>query len=228
MNKKMLFNVLFFLNIMSFLRRFLRSRRPSPQGDASIERGHTFVRIDDNDRYFEAEFFKYAAAPQYLVKYCLEDNQPQWHCTCPDFIYRRMVSQTMCKHCQGAAMSVMAPTPFVNAHITPITPEEYTQLMATPIGHPLPLVGRTVRMRVEITGEPGYVAYTNRKWRCYTCGGPSGVKYLKGKQCKHIACYTHSLEDDTYEQYITVMATGSFRGARNRQTIDRKANWQRF
>jgi len=225
----MLFNVLFFkINIMSFLRRFLRSRRPSPQGDASIERGHPFVRLEDDDQHFEAEFFKYAAAPQYLVKYWLKDNQPQWHCTCPDFIYRRMVSQTMCKHCQGAAMSVMAPTPFVNAHITPITPEEYTQLMATPIGHPLPLVGRTVRMRVEITGEPGYVAYTNRKWRCYTCGGPSGIKYLKGKQCKHIACYTHSLEDDTYEQYITVMATGSFRGARNRQTIDRKANWQRF
>ena len=213
---------------MSFLRRFLRSNRPTPQGDDSIERGHPFVRLEGGDRYFEAEFFKYAAAPQYLVKYCLEDNQPQWHCTCPDFIYRRMVSQTMCKHCQGAAMSVMAPTPFVNAHITPITPEEYTQLMATPIGHPLPLVGRTVRMRVEITGEPGYVAYTNRKWRCYTCGGPSGIHYLKGKQCKHIACYTHSLEDDTYEQYITVMATGSFRGARNRQTIDRKAIWQRF
>lgn len=213
---------------MSFLRGFLTERRPSPQGDPSIARGRKFTRLGRDEICFETEFFKYAAAPQYLIKYWVQDNQPQWYCTCPDFIHRRLPTRTMCKHCQGASMLIREPTPFVNAHISQISSDEYDEMIVMPIGQPIPILGRNTRMRVQMTGEPGYVAFTNRKWRCYTCGGPSGTEYLKGKQCKHIACYTHSQENDSYAQYITNMNTRAFRSARNRQVNERRAIWQRF
>ena len=214
--------------VMSLLRRFLHEHRSAPKGDPSIERGKNFTRLGRDDSYFETEFFKSAAAPQYLVRYWLQDNQPQWHCTCPDFIHRRMSTRTMCKHCQGAATLIRAPTPFINAHMTQIAPSEYDQMIVMPIGQPLPLVGRVLRMRVEMTGSPGYVAFTAGKWRCYTCGGQSGIEYLKGKQCKHIACYSHSLLDATYAQYVTVMNVGAFMTAKNRQRYAGRAAWQRF
>ena len=155
----------------SLLERLLS--RSAPNGAPQMKKGGPFTRIKDKDvLYFETEFFKYAAAPQYLIRYWLENNSPKWSCTCPDFVHRRRTTNTMCKHCSGAAILVRpSPTPFVLTHLHTIPEDSYNLMLATPIGQPLTIFGQSIRIRVEISGPPGYIAFANRKWRCYTCGG---------------------------------------------------------
>ena len=218
------------------VRRFLRRLRKTPRGDPNIKRGIPFTRLRNIDEmFFETEFFKYNAAPQYLIHYWIENRSPKWSCTCPDFIHREASQNKMCKHCQGAAMLVRPrTTPFVTKHVRVISEEVYNEMLATPIGEPLPILpmgGSTRRLRITIgNSEPGYIAYLAGRsiFVCYTCGGPSGSHYLKGRQCKHIACYSKSLVDDNYTQYCQPMLSGAFRTAVNRQKNDQKAAWQRF
>ena len=197
-------------------------------GDPSIVRGLPFTRLGNSPLFFETEFFKYAAAPQYLVRYSLVHNSPVWNCTCPDFRYRRAANSTMCKHCQGSAILIRAPTPFVTRHVSPITHQSYDLLHQLPIGEPLAVFGPGTKLRVDVTGEPGYISFTRGRWKCFTCGGRDGRTYLKGRQCKHIACYSESLVDDDYEQYCTVLVNRVFSRAMRRQRRQGRTAWQRF
>ena len=197
-------------------------------GDPSIVRGLPFTRLGNSPLFFETEFFKYAAAPQYLVRYSLVHNSPVWNCTCPDFRYRRAANSTMCKHCQGSAILIRAPTPFVTRHVSPITHQSYDLLHQLPIGEPLAVFGPGTKLRVDVTGEPGYISFTRGQWKCYTCGGRDGRTYLKDRQCKHIACYSESLVDDDYEQYCTVLVNRVFSRAMRRQRRQGRTAWQRF
>ena len=206
----------------------LRGYNRDVLGDPSIARGLPFTRLGNNPLFFETEFFKYAAAPQYIIKYRLVHNSPVWHCTCPDFRYRRARNSTMCKHCQGSAILIRAPTPFVTAHVSQITQQLYDLLYRLPIGSPLPVFGPDTKIRVDLTGESGYIAFTRGRWKCYTCGGRDGRTYLKGRQCKHIACYSESLIDADYEQYCTVLNNRVFSRDMRRQRRQGETAWQRF
>jgi hypothetical protein len=215
---------------MSILtRRVIYRHHPGARGDPSLVGGRNFTRLGNETKWFETDYFKYGAAPQYLLRYSLKSNSPKWSCTCPDFVYRRAQHDLMCKHCEGAALLVRNPSEFVLRHVREIDQETYNFILATPLGQPLPLFGHVVRVRVNVpAAEPGFISYTHNRWHCYTCGGPNGSIYLKGKQCKHIACYIHSLTDDNYQQYSIQMEYGAFRGARNRQRRDVLTHWQRF
>jgi len=208
-------------------RHFLRGH-PGAVGDLSLVGGKRCTYLGPEPRWFETDYFKYGAAPQYLVKYWFEGPSPHWSCTCPDFVYRRSANGTMCKHCEGAALLVRGATRFVFKHVHLISKPMYNIIDATPLGRHLPLFGQLVRVRVTISGEPGYVSCTRNRWRCYTCGGPDGSKFLKGKQCKHIACYVKSLSDASYTQFCQLMQAVSFRTAHNQQVRDTRTNWQRF
>lgn len=207
-------------------RHFIRDH-PGARGDPSLVGGKRWTYLDTKPRWFETDYFKYGAAPQYLVQYWFEANVARWSCTCPDFVYRRSANGTMCKHCEGAALLIRQPSTFVLKHVSEISQGMYNLIDATPLGQPLPLFGQRVTAKVFISGEPGYVSFTNR-WRCYTCGGTDGSTFLKGKQCKHIACYVHSLSDASYMQYCQVMQAVPFAVAHNRQWLDGNTNWQRF
>jgi len=207
--------------------RLRRSNR-AVVGDPSIIRGLPFTRLGNVPLFFETEFFKYAAAPQYLIRYHLVNNSPVWTCTCPDFRYRRAATATMCKHCQGSSLLVRAPTPFVTAHISPISLQSYDLLRPTPIGAALSVFGPGGKIRVDVTGDSGYIAFTRGQWKCYTCGGRDGRTYLKGRQCKHIACYSESLVDDNYEQYCTVLTNQAFSRDMRQQRRQGRTAWQRF
>ena len=205
----------------------LRVRPNHIIGAPEIQRGNRFTRVGREKMFFEAEFFKYAAAPQYLIRYWLENNSPKWSCSCPDFLFRRRTSETLCKHCQAAAhMARGELTPFINAHMRIIPEGEYNVLNSLPIGAPLPLFGQG-RWKIDISPEPGYISW-NRQWKCYTCGGPSGNVYLKHKQCKHVACYSQSLVDNMYTQFCTPVARIPFNNAVTVQRNAGRAAWQRF
>ena len=200
------------------------------RGSFQIPTGATFEDIGPNIQNFKVTYFKFAARQAYDVHY---DNLPAtdgplWNCTCPDFRYRRAMNSTMCKHCQGSALLIRAPTPFVTAHVSPITQQLYGILHQMPIGSPLAVFGPDTKIRVNLAGESGYIAFTRGQWKCYTCGGRDGRTYLKGRQCKHIACYSESLVDDDYEQYYTVLANQAFSRDMRRQRRQGRTAWQRF
>jgi predicted nucleic acid-binding Zn finger protein len=206
---------------------YIRVRPNNIVGAPDIRRGARFTRIGRDKLFFEAEFFKYAAAPQYLIRYWLQNNSPKWACSCPDFLFRRRGSETLCKHCQAAAhLSRGEITPFINAHMCIISENEYNLLAGIPIGAPLPLFGRG-RFRIDISPEPGYISW-NREWKCYTCGGPSGNVYIKNKQCKHIACYSQSLIDNRYQPFCTPVSRSVFNAAVTAQRNAGMAAWRRF
>jgi len=199
------------------------------RGDPTIPRGLPMAFIGPDELYCEVHYFKYGAAPVYLVRYMVENTAPRWSCTCPDFIYRRAASGKMCKHCQGCVIfKTLMPTVFVQNHINQITQDNYNKMRVTPIGEPLSVFGQQVYIRVEICGEPGYIGYIANVWRCYTCGGSRGIRFLKGKQCKHIACYSYSLIHNDYEQYCHNMEQTRFVTACNRQRRSGRTHWQRF
>ena len=75
-------------------RHFLRDHAGAV-GDPSLVGGKRCTYLGTEPRWFETDYFKYGAAPQYLVKYWLEANSPHWSCTCPDFVYRRAAVHTM-------------------------------------------------------------------------------------------------------------------------------------
>lgn len=205
----------------------IRVRPKHIVGAPDIRRGSRFTRLRSGPVFFEAEFFKYAASPQYLIRYRLENNSPKWTCSCPDFLFRRRATETMCKHCQaGAHLARGELTPFISDHMRIISEEKYNLLSGLQIGAPLPLFGQG-RWRIDISPEPGYIAW-NRQWKCYTCGGPSGNVYIKNKQCKHIACYSHSLVNDIYQQFCTPVARAAFNNAVSAQVNVNSAAWQRF
>jgi predicted nucleic acid-binding Zn finger protein len=220
----------------SLVLRLLRRLRKTPRGNPKIKRGTPFTKLKNiNEMFFETEFFKYNAAPQYLIRYWLENRSPKWSCTCPDFVFRQAPQHKMCKHCHGAAMLTRPrPTAFVIRHVKQLTEDMYNKMLAMPIGEPLPILPRglpTKRMRITIgNSEPGYIAYigSTSTFVCYTCGGAAGSHHLKGRQCKHIACYSKSLVDDDYVAYCQLMSSGTFRTAVNRQKNENKTAWQRF
>lgn len=217
-----------------FKKRQTRHSPLEPRGHPNIKRGIPFTRLKNKKKmFFETEFFKEAAAPQYIIKYWLEPvgviQTPQWSCTCPDFVFRRGPSQKMCKHCSAAAMFVrQKDDTFIRKHITIIDANTYDTLKNIPIGQPIPLVGRSTYAKITISPEPGYIAYTANKWRCYTCGGRDGSIYLKNKQCKHLACYFTSLNVETYVQYCRIISSNRFRTQMLAQKKKGRAAWQRF
>lgn len=222
----------------ALVRRLIDRWRKTPQGEPKIKKGLPFTRLKHTEEmFFETEFFKYNAKPQYLIHYWLEQQglakTPKWSCTCPDFVNRKGPQHKMCKHCQAVAMLARANTsPFIAKHLRVLTKDIYYKMIAMPIGQPLPILPNgapTKRLRITIAdSEPGYIAYISRRFICYTCGGPAGVQYLKGRQCKHIACYSKSLNDDDYKQYCHIMPTNMFRTAVQQQQRNTKTAWQRF
>lgn len=207
--------------------RTRRSRIMGPVDNPLLHGGLRCVQIGSQPKFFETDYFKYGAAPQYLLRYWVESGQPHWHCTCPDFIYRRYGTGTMCKHCMGAAKLVLEPIRFVQVHIREISEQIYLKMIQLTIGQFLPMFGQPVCVRVNISGQPGYIRFISR-WRCYTCGGPNGSRFLKDKQCKHIACYLKSLDTPDYGQYCTTMARPAFLGAVRQQITAGKTHWHRF
>jgi hypothetical protein len=211
------------------IQRTIARREVGPIGDPSLEGGKKFTRLGDASLCFETDYFLHGSAPQYLVRYKLKDNSPVWSCTCPDFVYRRGPTSTMCKHCEGAALLIRAPTDFVNKHIRLIGQNIYDLIAATPLGQPLPLFGQLIRVRVKYpNSRPGFVSFTMNRWRCYTCGGRNGSRYLRGKQCKHIACYVYALNNPFYGRFCTPLDSRRFMSLRNIQFRNGTAHWQRF
>lgn len=211
------------------IQRTIARHHRGPVGDPSLYGGRSFTRLDHITRCFETDYFKYGAAPQYLVRYRLEGNSPVWSCTCPDFFYRREAASEMCKHCEGAALLVRGPTDFVTKHVHSIGQNVYDLIAATPLGAPLPLFGQLIRVRVKYPNSvPGFISYTMGEWRCYTCGGRNGSRFLKGNQCKHIACYVQSLNNPFYDQFCAVLDARRFMSLRNRQFRGGTSHWQRF
>jgi len=205
-----------------------RGRIRGPIGCPLLHGGLSCVQIGSQSKFFETDYFKYGAAPQYLLRYWVESGQPHWHCTCPDFIYRRFGTGTMCKHCMGAAKLVIEPIPFVQRHIREISEEIYNKMIRMSIGQYLPIFGNPVNVRVDISGQSGYIGFIRHRWRCYTCGGPNGYRFLKYKQCKHIACYLKSLDTPDYEQYCTTMTRPAFLEAVRQQRNAGQTHWHRF
>lgn len=212
----------------------LRTGPLKPRGDPDIKRGMPFTRLRNKQTmFFETEFFKEAAAPQYIIKYWLEPvgiiKTPQWSCTCPDFVFRKGPSRKMCKHCSAAAMLARGnANVFIQKHVSIIDEKIYDRLENISLGQPLPIVGRSTYAKINIGGGPGFIAYTLNHWRCYTCGGRDGTMYLKNKQCKHLACYFTSLNDVSYAQYCQIIGRGTFRTQMLAQKKQKKLSWQRF
>ena len=205
-----------------------RRRIRGPVDNPLLHGGLSYVQIGSQPKFFETDYFKYGAAPQYLLRYWFESGQPHWHCTCPDFRYRRFGTGTMWKHCMGAAKLVLEPIPFVQRHIREISEQIYLKMIQLPIGQFLPIFGQPVYVRVNISGPPGYIGFIGLRWRCYTCGGPNGYRFLKYKQCKHIACYLKSLESPDYQQYCTIMTRPLFLAAKRQQRNAGQTHWHRF
>jgi len=205
-----------------------RPRLRGPVGSPLLHGGLPCVQIGRQPKFFETDYFKYGAAPQYLLRYWVELNKPHWNCTCPDFVYRRSGTGTMCKHCMGAAKLVQTPIPFVQRHIREISEEIYNKMIRMSIGQYLPIFGQPIYVRVQISGQPGYIGFIRHRWRCYTCGGPDGSRFLKGKQCKHIACHLSLLESDDYDQYCVTMYRSTFFEAVRIQRNAGQTHWHRF
>ena len=204
------------------------------EGCFQIPRGVAFKNVGTDPFYFEIEFFKYAAAPQYYVRYW-HDGRPNWSCTCPDFRIRRQADRRMCKHIQACVHHIENVhlagghyAGFLTWHIKPMNRNLWQRIVATPVGQPLPVVGRNIRLRVQYPGDtPGYIEYTRRGgWKCRTCGGRDGRRLLKHKQCKHIACW--SMQAEPYESYCMRLGPVMFRNEWNIQHTNRQAAWQRF
>lgn len=207
----------------------VRSGRGTTEACFRIPRGEDFVSVGRRPLYFEIQFFKWAAAPQYYVTY-LYDSRPEWTCTCPDFRFRRHGDRRMCKHIQACVHLLQGRqlpggnyAEFLRWHIRRINQEAWQRYMSTPIGQPLPIIAIPTRMRVQYPNDtPGYIDYDGRQWACRTCGGPDGRRFLKQRQCKHIACYTANLP------YCHPMVPTLYTRAWQRQRRLRRAAWQRF
>lgn len=213
----------------TLLDRFVSSHSGHYEGFEIDGRGKTFSNIGDISRYFVANYFKTGASPQYLVTYKMDNELPFWTCTCPDFVYRQQNDRKMCKHCAAATLLVTdIEHPFIKKFVHEITEQQYTDMSILPIGQPLPIFGRTIYLKCSIDKEAGFISFSLRKWRCYTCGGLDGYTYLKGNQCEHIACYQASLANTLLEKYINEMSFSMFRLERNRQRSRSLAIWQRF
>jgi len=98
-------------------------------------------------------------------------------------------------------------------------------IRATRVGGVLPQESENKCLKIQYEyDEPGYIEYRGR-WFCWTCGGANGFKHLKGRMCKHIACYEKSFTDDSYEQWVTEIEDH----AAFRQECDGQRHvWQRF
>lgn len=200
------------------------------EGSFQIPHGQPFEDAGAHTLHFEVQFFKYNAAPQYLVKY----DPQQWSCTCPDF---RRHTGVMCKHCTACHHS-LSPMQraggnyplFLQLHIRPISPEQYEQMRMTPIGRPLPPTAYHCRLLVRFPGDTvGFVEYSRDKWHCWTCGGPDGVALLNKHMCKHVACFVKSWSDPTYTRLWTRERNPrQFERERKLQRKRLEAHWQRF
>jgi hypothetical protein len=141
----------------------------------------------------------------------------------------------MCKHIQSCVHLIQNHNlqgghhaGFLNWHIKPMSRHLWERIRATPVGQPLPIVGRNTRVKVQYPNDtPGYIEYTRRNgWKCRTCGGRDGRRLLKHKQCKHIACW--SMQADPYEGYCTDLGQALFQQEWHQQRTNRQAAWQRF
>ena len=197
------------------------------EGCFEISRGGPMVPLGDETLYFEVQFFKYNAAPQYYVKYA--PNEPMWNCTCP---YRLYHPGVMCKHCttcvhlkQGVDLPGGNYASFLDFHVREMDAISFERILATPVGQPLPQEDENKCLKVQYdSDQPGDVEYRER-WCCWTCGGANGFKHLKGRMCKHIACYEKSFTDNSYVQCVTEMEDH----AAFRQECDSQRHvWQRF
>ena len=197
------------------------------EGCFYIPRGGPLIPVGVDTLYFEVQFFKYNASPQYYVKY---EHGPTWVCTCP---YRVYHPQVMCKHCtacvhlkQGVRLPGGNYEGFLNWHIREMDADSFERIGATRVGLPLPQEtdNKCWKVQYDDDEEAGYIEYRNR-WHCWTCGGANGHKHLKGRMCKHIACYEKSLTDASYQQWVTeVEDEATFRQERANQI----RVWQRF
>lgn len=202
------------------------SGQGTTEGCFDIPRGGPMVALDNETLYFEVQFFKYNAAPQYYVKY---ESGPMWTCTCP---YRRYHPGVMCKHCvacvhlkQGVTLPGGNYESFLDFHIRELDAIAFERIRATRVGGILPEEDENKCFKVQYASDqPGYIEYRDQ-WFCWTCGGANGFQHLKGRMCKHIACYEKSFTDNSYRQWVTEMEDdAAFRQECNNQ----RHLWHRF